>query len=332
MKHLNRRSVLAATAGTAALVTTTAFKSPNQPSIPITDLNDISILITGCSSGFGRLMAEYFAREGATVFASMRNLPRSEGAALQTLANQERLKLHVIEIDVTSDQSVEAGVAEAEAINGRPLDVLVNNAGIGYAGPIELQDMLATKLIFETNVFGPHRVSRAILPGMRKVKSGLIVNISSQLGRLISPSTGQYSPTKFALEAMSEAMGYELVPHGIEVAIIEPGGYPTNGWKNRNKLANELKERLNYDERAAYPELVSRMGIEDGSQRRADPMDIPKLVSEIILMPVGSRPLRAEVHPGRKPQTVINRVTSQVQVDWLGESIYGPWIKDVHNV
>jgi NAD(P)-dependent dehydrogenase (short-subunit alcohol dehydrogenase family) len=175
-------------------------------------------------------------------------------------------------------------------------------------------------------------MSRAALPGMRRTKSGLIFNISSQLGRVIAPSAGHYSPTKFALEAMSEAMAYELVPHGIEVCVVEPGGYPTKVWVNRNKLAAELRDRLNFDERAAYPELVARMGLEDGTRRTADPMDVPREIAKIIAMPAGTRPLRKEVHPGSKPQVAINRVSAETQVSWLGQSPFGPWIKAVHNV
>ena len=230
-------------------------------------LSGKSILITGASSGFGYLGALHYARAGAKVIASMRNLPRKEADELKAEAAKEKLEIHIIEIDVTSDEQVTKGVAAAEKIAGGALDILINNAGVGYAGPIELQDMVATKLIFDTNVYGPHRMARAVLPAMRKAKRGLIFNISSQLGRVIVPSAGHYSPTKFALEAMSEAMAYELVPHNIEVCVIEPGGYPTKVWVNRNKLAKELKARLTAEEAAAYPALVSRMGEEDGGGR-----------------------------------------------------------------
>ena len=331
MPAINRRSLLAGAAATGAFAATATMAQPDQMATEI-DLSGKSILITGCSTGFGRLMAEDFARKGAKVFATMRNLPRVEAAELEALAAAEELDLHVIEIDVMSDEQVAKGVAKAEEIAGGAIDVLINNAGIGYAGPIELQDMQATQLIFDTNVYGPHRMSRAALPAMRRAKSGLIFNISSQLGRVIVPSAGHYSPTKFALEAMSEAMAYELVPHNVEVCVIQPGGYPTKVWVNRNKLATELKERLNFDERAAYPQLVARMGNADGSGRTADPMDVPNEIAKIIAMPAGTRPLRKEVHPGRKPQIAINELTAKVQVEWLGESGFGPWIKDVHNV
>jgi NAD(P)-dependent dehydrogenase (short-subunit alcohol dehydrogenase family) len=323
MPALERRTVLksALAAGTATLSGTALAQG--KP------LAGKSVLITGCSSGFGYLAALHLAREGAKVIASMRNLPRKEADELKAEAAKEKLDVTIIEIDVTSDDQVTKGVAAAEKIAGGPLDILINNAGIGYAGPIELQDMEATKLIFDTNVYGPHRMARAALPAMRKAKRGLIFNISSQLGRVILPSSGHYSPTKFALEAMSEAMAYELVPHNIEVCVIQPGGYPTKVWVNRNQLAKELRGRLTADGAAAYPAFVERMGTDSGGGRNADPMDIPRAMAEIAAMPAGKRPLRRAVHPGMKPQEGINKASADAQLAMLGNSPLGPWVKAV---
>jgi NAD(P)-dependent dehydrogenase (short-subunit alcohol dehydrogenase family) len=326
MSAPNRRNVLK-----TALAASAAATLPGPASAQAKPLAGKSVLITGSSSGFGYLAALHLARQGAKVIATMRGLPRKEADELMAEAAREKLDVHIVQIDVTSDEQVAKGVADAEKIAGGPIDILINNAGVGYAGPIELQDMIATKLIFDTNVYGPHRMARAVLPGMRKAKSGLIFNISSQLGRVIVPSAGHYSPTKFALEAMSEAMAYELVPHNIEVCVIQPGGYPTKVWVNRNQLAKELKERLTAEEAAAYPALVQRMGMEDGSGRSADPMDIPRAIAEIAAMPAGTRPLRRGVHPGNKPQEAINRVSAETQVNWLGNSPFGPWVKAVHD-
>lgn len=326
--EIDRRSLLG---GAAALTAATTMASSSVAQSATPSLKGKSVLITGSSSGFGYDGALHYARLGAKVIASMRGLPRPEADKLKAEAAKEKLDISIIEIDVTSDEQVAKGVAEAERIAGGALDILVNNAGVGYAGPIELQDMEATKLIFDTNVYGPHRMARAVLPGMRKAKRGLIFNISSQLGRVIVPSAGHYSPTKFALEAMSEAMAYELVPHNIEVCVIQPGGYPTKVWVNRNVLAKQLKERLSPEEAAAYPALVSRMGAEDGSGRSADPMDVPRAIAEIAAMPAGTRPLRRAVHPGGKPQEAINKVSAETQVAMLGNSPYGPWVKAVHD-
>lgn len=326
--EMNRRSLLG---GAAALTAATTIASSSVAQTAAPSLKGKSVLITGSSSGFGYDGALHYARLGAKVIASMRGLPRPEADKLKAEAAKEKLDITIIEIDVTSDDQVAKGVAEAERIAGGALDILVNNAGVGYAGPIELQDMEATKLIFDTNVYGPHRMARAVLPAMRKAKRGLIFNISSQLGRVIVPSAGHYSPTKFALEAMSEAMAYELVPHNIEVCVIQPGGYPTKVWLNRNVLAKQLKDRLSPEEAAAYPALVSRMGEEDGSGRSADPIDVPRAIAQIAAMPAGTRPLRQAVHPGGKPQEAINKVSAETQVAWLGGSPFGPWVKAVHD-
>jgi NAD(P)-dependent dehydrogenase (short-subunit alcohol dehydrogenase family) len=329
MSTINRRTLLAGAAATGALAAG-ASVAPADAFATSPDLSGKSILITGCSSGFGRLGAEYYARAGAKVFATMRRMPRKEAEELRILALNERLDLQVIEIDVTSDRSVEEGVKQALMASGGKIDVLVNNAGIGITSPVEVQDMDATRVMFETNVFGCHRMARAVLPAMREAGSGHIFNISSQLGRVIVPHSGHYSATKFALEAMSEQLAYELVPHDIRVTIIEPGGYPTQVWVNRNRYSAQLKERAAEVHKAGYPEAVARMGQEDGSGRNADPMDIPRAIAAAIVAPPGRVPLRLAIHPGSKPQVAINEVTARVQSEWLGGSPYGPWIRAVH--
>lgn len=294
------------------------------------DLTGMSVLVTGSSSGFGRLGVEYYARLGAKVFATMRNLPRAEADELVALAKSEKLDITVIEIDVTKDDQVASGVAKAESLADGAIDVLINNAGVSYAGPIEVQDMEATQHLFDTNVYGPHRMARAVLPAMRKSGKGYIVNVSSQLGRLIIPGFGMYSPTKFALEAMSEQMAYELVPHGVEVSIVQPGGYPTKIWENASGLSGELKARLNEDQINAYAQMTSQMGVSRGSGGGdTDPMDIPRAIASMIGMKAGSRPLRKPVHPGMKPQIPVNEISAQQQLAWLGESPYGPMLKAV---
>ncbi|ABC63256.1 SDR family oxidoreductase [Erythrobacter litoralis] len=329
MTALTRRTLLASAAATGAIAATAGYAQ--QDKVEATpDLVGTSVIITGCSSGFGRLSAEHFARLGAKVFATMRNLPRPEADELKAVAEADDLDIHILELDVLLDEHTQGAVGEAERINGGPIDVLVNNAGIGVSGPIEVQDMEATKLIFDTNVYGCHRMVRAVLPGMRKKGGGQIYQISSQLGRVIVPYSGHYSPTKFALEAMSEALAYELVPHHIDVTIIEPGGYPTEVWVNRNIHTKALKERASKVHTSGYPQVVARMGEEDGSGRDADPMDIPRAIAAIMAMPAGTRPLRKPVSGGNIPQIRINDVTADTQVAWLGESRLGPMITAVH--
>ena len=256
MSELTRRSLLAGAAATGALATT-ASRAQGDMAAARPDFSGKAILITGTSSGFGKLASEHFARLGATVFATMRNTPRPEAEDLEKLARDEKLDIRVRQLDVLLDDEVEKAVADAEQEIGRGLDVLVNNAGIGITGPVEVQDMEATKLAFDTNVLGYHRLSRAVLPGMRARKQGHLFAISSQLGRVIVPYAGHYSATKFAVEAMFEQLAYELVPHNIGVTVIEPGGYPTKVWVNRNRYSQELKARDIDDLEAEITTLAS---------------------------------------------------------------------------
>ena len=329
MSELTRRSLLAGAAATGALAAT-ASRAQGDMAAARPDLSGKAILITGTSSGFGKLASEHFARLGATVFATMRNTPRPEAEDLEKLARDEKLDIRVRQLDVLLDDEVKKAVADAEQEIGRGLDVLVNNAGIGITGPVEVQDMEATKLAFDTNVLGYHRLCRAVLPGMRARKQGHLFAISSQLGRVIVPYAGHYSATKFAVEAMFEQLAYELVPHNIGVTVIEPGGYPTKVWVNRNRYSEELKARAEQEHLDGYPQIVARMGEEDGSGRSADPMDVPRAMAKVLAMPPGTRPLRLPVSGGSVPQTEINAVTAKTQVNWLGESGYGPLIRAVH--
>ena len=329
MPNIDRRGLLAGAAATGvAIVGSRSAIADTIEAKP--DLSGKAILITGASSGFGRLATEHFARAGAKVFATMRNLPRAEAEELRNLARKDKLDIHVIAIDVLDDAQVAAGVAEAERIAGRGLDVLVNNAGIGITGPVEVQDMEATRLAFDTNVLGYQRLARAVLPGMRARKQGHIFAISSQLGRVIVPFAGHYSATKFAVEAMFEQLAYELVPHNIGVTIIQPGGYPTKVWVNRNRYSQELRDRSGELHLAGYPQAVERMGTEDGSGRSADPMDVPKAMAKVLAMAPGTRPVRLPVSGGSIPQTAINEVSARTQVEWLGGSPMGVLVKTVH--
>jgi len=294
------------------------------------DLSGRSILITGCSSGFGRVGAEYYARLGAKVFASMRNLPRPEAEELVQIAESDGLDIAVLEIDVTSDEQIEAGVAAALNASGGKIDVLINNAGIAIAGPIEVQDMQATHLMFDTNVFGPQRLIRAVLPSMREAGGGQIFNVSSQLGRLILPGYAHYSPTKFALEALSEQLAYETVSQGIEVTIIQPGGYPTKIWENQKELSIAVKSRTSDSLLAAYPQLTALMGtIPPGAGGETDPLDVPKAIAEIIAMPKGTRPLRRAVHPVARLSEIVNEASASAQLTMLGNSPFGPLVREV---
>lgn len=335
MPAIDRRSLLAGAAATTALAAMPA-RADDHVRAPV-DLSGKSILITGTSSGFGRLGAELYARHGAKVFATMRNLPRPEAEELRQLASDESLDITILELDVLDEAMVNSAVAQAEALAGGALDIVINNAGIVLGGPIEVNDQIALDLTFDTNVYGMHRVTRAALPAMRARKSGLIVNISSQNGRMVVPGGGYYSASKFAVESMSEQLAYELYPHGIDVTIIQPGGYPTEVGQNRAKYTQALFERIDPVHGEGYLAMVERMQnmrtVRTGEvpPGMPDPIEVPTAIAEIAAMPAGTRPLRRPVHPRPIPQAEINRVAAESQVAWLGESPFGEVVRAIHN-
>jgi NAD(P)-dependent dehydrogenase (short-subunit alcohol dehydrogenase family) len=182
-------------------------------------------LITGCSSGFGFDAAKYLAEKGHHVYASMRNMEgKNAGVAaeLRDFAKSKDFKIEVIEIDVTSDESVHAAAANLPV-----MDVLINNAGLGFGGPVEAFTSGQCMAQLDLNIAGTLRMSKALLPGMRKPKSGLIIQVSSTAGRGALPGLGIYHASKWGLEGMSEPMRYELAPLGIDVVLIE-GPFSTN--------------------------------------------------------------------------------------------------------
>lgn len=179
-----------------------------------------TILITGCSTGIGFATAELMARNGHTVYATMRNPQRSP--ELAQLAERDHLPITIITMDVDSDESVQSAVADVLAQVGQ-IDVLVNNAGIGPLGPVEEQSFAEFQAIMETNYFGTLRCIRAVLPGMREHGQGCIINISSVAGKLYSPYHSAYCASKAAVEALCESLAGEVGPLGIRVALVQPG-------------------------------------------------------------------------------------------------------------
>lgn len=179
-----------------------------------------TILITGCSTGIGFATAEHMARNGHTVYATMRNPQRAP--ELAELARRDSLPITVLSMDVDSDTSVSAAVAEVLTQAGS-IDVLVNNAGIGPLGPVEEADPADFRANMETNYFGTLRCIRAVLPGMRERGAGCIINISSVAGSLYSPYHSAYCASKAAVEALSECLAGEVGPLGIRVALVQPG-------------------------------------------------------------------------------------------------------------
>jgi len=177
------------------------------------------VLISGCSSGIGAATAEALARGGHTVYATARQT--------DTLAGLEALGCRPLALDVTSEDSMIAAVQAVEAEHGQ-VGTLINNAGYGEYGPIEETDLERVRTMFETNVFGLARLTQLVLPAMRRSRSGRIVNIGSMGGRITFPVGGFYHATKYAVEAISDALRVEVKPFGIDVILVEPGLVRTN--------------------------------------------------------------------------------------------------------
>lgn len=192
-------------------------------------------LITGGTDGLGRAAAVMLAERGYRVFAGGRNAERI--SALQQFANERKLPLTAMKLDVCDDASVDRAVAEIEKSAGT-VDVLVNNAGIAIAAVMEEITLADLHKQFETNYFGLVRMSQRVLPGMRRKLSGRIINMSSIAGKLTSPLFGPYSSSKHAVEAISDAMRMELYPFGIQVVLIEPGYIPTSMNRNAGELSS----------------------------------------------------------------------------------------------
>ena len=178
-------------------------------------------LITGTSTGIGLATAVTLARGGHTVFATMRN-PAGGGGEIRTIAELENLPITVLPMDVDDDASVRDGVDQALAQSGR-IDVLVNNAGIAVHGSVEELPLSEFRRTMETNFFGALRCIQAVVPGMRERRQGCIVNVTSVAGRISSAPQAPYAASKWALEAVSEALAQEVKPFGVRVAIVEPG-------------------------------------------------------------------------------------------------------------
>jgi len=187
------------------------------------------VLITGCSSGIGKYTALEMARRGHRVFASMRNLESAR--FIRADAQKAQLTLEILQLDVTDPASVTNGVQQVVREAG-PVDVLVNNAGVGSAGVVEDYTDQEIRSVFETNLLGAVRTTRAVLPAMRARRSGTIIMMSSISGLRTFPFVSVYSASKFALEAISNGLRYELMPFGIRVVLIEPGNFRTRAGSN----------------------------------------------------------------------------------------------------
>ena len=272
------------------------------------------VLITGASTGFGRLFTETLSRRGHTVFATMRD-PAGRNATnaseIRALAKKESLPLEVLELDVTNDASVEQAVRTAVQQAGR-IDVAINNAGYGLIGITEAATVEQARQIMDTNFFGSVRVNRTVLPYMRRQRSGLLLHISSGAGRLVLPSLGFYCASKFALEAFAEAYHYELAPQGIESSIVQPGAYQTSVFGSMVKAAEDARSET-YGVANRIPAKIGTLL----TTSAGNPQEVADTVLRVVETPAGQRKLRYRVSPSSSGVDEINEVCEQGQARLL---------------
>ena len=272
------------------------------------------ILITGSSTGFGRLFAETLARHGHTVFATMRDIHgrnADNASGLRELARRESLPLHVLEMDVTDDASVEYTARAVVEHSGR-IDVAINNAGYGLIGMAEAVTIEQAQRIMDTNFFGCVRVNRAALPYMRRQHNGLLMHISSGAGRVVIPSFAFYCASKFAMEALAESYHYELASQGIESTLVEPGAYKTPVFGNI-VTASDTARVETYGPANNIPGKINQIL----TTSAADPQEVADAVLRIVETPTGQRQLRYRVSPADMGVDAINALSTQVQTRML---------------
>jgi len=229
-------------------------------------------VVTGSSTGIRYETSLILARNGFLTYATMRNLNKSE--SIESITTKENLPINIKQLDVTDDTSVKNAVEAISSETGR-IDLLVNNAGYGLNGAFEDLAMDEIKTQYETNLFGLIRTTQAVLPIMRRQKSGTVINISSGVGRFGLPGSSAYVSTKFAVEGLSESMSYELEPFGIKVVLVEPGVIKTNF------VDGMVIARKSQDPKSPYSQIIQKMvtGLEEMMKNGSS----PDLVAKVVL-------------------------------------------------
>ncbi len=273
-----------------------------------------TVVITGASSGIGRVSALHLAERGYTVIGTSRELGRLEG--LFDDAEGRGLRVFGVELDVNSARSVDSVMPELISQFGE-IHALVNNAGFGVWGPVESLTMTELKSQFEANFFGAVRMIWATLPEMVSRRSGRIVNISSVLGRIGTPFNGAYVSSKYALEGLSESLRAELRPFGVQVSLVEPGWFETDFQKNQIRAARADDPALAYARHIrSYSESHERFEWFAG-----DPVRVARVIEHALSArrpsfryPVGADAragiLGARLLPERLFHALLDRVTT----------------------
>jgi NAD(P)-dependent dehydrogenase (short-subunit alcohol dehydrogenase family) len=252
------------------------------------------ILITGASTGFGRTAAETLAQRGYSVFATMRDIAgrnASISESLRSVAHRESWNLEVLDLDVTNEASVNHAVQQVLDRTGR-IDVVINNAGVFTLGITEGYTVEQYQQVLDVNLFGVVRVNRAVLPAMRRQRSGLLIHVSSAAGRAVVPGSAVYCASKFALEALADNYRYELAPFGIDSVVVEPGIH-------RTPLLEKILPPADQDRVGEYGSTADAIkkvkNVFEAANRTAEtpgPEGVVEAFVRLIETPPGERPLR----------------------------------------
>ena len=281
-----------------------------------------TVLVTGASSGFGRLTAEKLAGSGHKVFAGFRSV---DGAKKQVADELTGKGIKVVQLDVVDQASVDRAVSQLLSDSGGQLDVVVNNAGIASAGVSETFTPEQARDLFEVNVFGVQRVLRATLPTLRAKHSGLVINVGSILGRVTLPFFGLYGASKMAIEALTDSYRYELSQLGIDVVLVQPSAHPTNMYAAAQQPA-DAGRAATYGEVAEVPGKIIKAFVDLFQGANAPkPDDVANAIDTIVNTAAGQRPDRVVVGPPFGTDAV-NEAVAPIQrgvIDSLGLGFLG---------
>lgn len=280
------------------------------------------ILVTGASSGFGRMGAEALARAGHTVFASMRNTTGRNApqvAEVEKLAHEASIDIRPLDLDVSDQGSVDAAIEKIMADVGR-LDVVMHNAGHMVNGPAEAFTPEQLAELYDINVLSTQRVNRAVLPHMRHRRQGLLLWISSSSTRGGTPPyLGPYFAAKAGMDAMAVSYAGELARWGIETTIIVPGSFTTG--TNHFAHSGQPIDTATAKEYATGPTAdiadVAVQSLAAIAPPDADPEEVAREIVRVVDLPFGKRPFRVHVDPADDGAEVVNRVADRIRAEFL---------------
>jgi len=279
------------------------------------------VIVTGASSGFGRMTAERLGKAGHFVYAAMRDIDGRNQQAAADLAGQAvngGPDLRPVEMDVTDDASVEAAITAVIAESGR-IDVIVHNAGHMVLGPAEAFTADQYASVYDVNVLGTQRVNRAVLPHLRAQRSGLLVWVGSTSTRGGTPPfLAPYFAAKAAMDSLAVSYASELIRFGIDTTIVVPGSFTrgTNHFAHAGKPADADRAGAYDDE---YGELMTQVQPKLGAlaPADADPEEVARVIADLVETPAGQRPLRVHVDPANDGAEIVSAVADRIRVDFF---------------